>query len=236
MSIIPPTTPMISRCIQSSAFGHRPRRGSVLLHKNAAKDWWPQVQSFFGASVISRVASVFVCSWILIISSTLQLFRGELTIWKLLSGLAITVVVSAIGSTFIDRIFGFRVGGGGGIGGKLRPMFYFCSTTHRRFSPTEHSFKYPLLYVGFPVTLKGTVGGGSLFSVKPSLAEINQAKTTAGGDCSGLKEWRTIFTVDPAKYLNPELPFDEKLQDVLINHVRSLNPHPPLSGSTAKKS
>lgn len=90
--------------------------------------------------------------------------------------------------------------------------------------------------MGFPVTLKGTVGGGSLFSVKPSLAEINQAKTTAGGDCSGLKEWRTIFTVDPAKYLNPELPFDEKLQDVLINHVRSLNPHPPLSGSTAKKS
>lgn len=241
-----PTTPMLNRCIQGTAFGHRPRGDSIRLRKNAAREWWPRVQSIFGASVISRVASVLICFGILIISSVVLLFRGKLTIWKVLGGLTLTAVVSAITPTFTDRLFGFKVGGGavrtgGGFGGRLKPMFYFCSTTHGRFSPTKHSFKYPLLYVGFPVTLKGTVGGGSLFSVKPSLAEINKAKAIAGEDygsaggndgSSGPKEWRTLFTVDPAKYLNPELPFDEKLQDVLSSHVSSLNPPPPLCGGS----
>ncbi|KAF8246548.1 hypothetical protein K440DRAFT_553272 [Wilcoxina mikolae CBS 423.85] len=102
----------------------------------------------------------------------------------------------------------------GGCPGRFRPMLYFCSTTHARFAPTKHRFKYPLLYVGFPVTMKGTVGGGSLLSVKPSVSEMKMVESVGGS----LKEWWTIFTVDPSKYLNPELPFDEKLHDVLLGH------------------
>jgi hypothetical protein len=214
------TAPMLkAACLQNPAFV-RPRNNS-LLRKTAAGEWWPEVQSIFGASIISRFATTCVCFAIFIISSSIQLLRGKLTLWGIFGGLALTVVLSAVAPNFIDEIFGFGTRGKrvGGCPGRFRPMLYFCSTTHARFSPTKHRFKYPLLYVGFPVTMKGTVGGGSLLSVKPSLSEMKKAENVG----MSLKEWWTVFTVDPSKYLNPQLPFDEKLHDVLTGHVSALS-------------
>ncbi|CCX07112.1 Similar to hypothetical protein [Tuber melanosporum Mel28]; acc. no. XP_002835392 [Pyronema omphalodes CBS 100304] len=89
---------------------------------------------------------------------------------------------------------------------------------HARFVPTKHRFRYPLFYVGFPLTQKGSVGNGSFLSIKPSISEIQQAKENG----YKIKEWKTAFTVDPSKYLNPSLPFDEKLASILVRH--NLNP------------
>lgn len=98
--------------------------------------------------------------------------------------------------------------------GKFRPLFFFCSTTHARFLPKKHTFKYPLLYVGFPVTMKGSVGG--LFSVLESKSE--KAENMKLGQKS--KDQFTFFSIDPASYTNPDLPFETKLDSVLNHHVR----------------
>jgi hypothetical protein len=97
--------------------------------------------------------------------------------------------------------------------GKFRPLFFFCSTTHARFLPKKHTFKYPLLYVGFPVTMKGSVGG--LFSVLES--KLEKAENSKLGQES--KNHFTFFSIDPASYMNPDLPFETKLNSVLIHHV-----------------
>ncbi|KAI5852711.1 hypothetical protein DFP73DRAFT_570923 [Morchella snyderi] len=96
--------------------------------------------------------------------------------------------------------------------GKFRPLFFFCSTTHARFLPKKHTFKYPLLYVGFPVTMKSAVGG--LFSVVESQSE--KAENLKLGRKS--RDRFTFFSIDPAGYTNPELPFEKKLESVLIHH------------------
>lgn len=97
--------------------------------------------------------------------------------------------------------------------GKFRPLFFFCSTTHARFLPKKHTFKYPLLYVGFPVTMKGSVGG--LFSVLESKSE--RAENLKLGHSP--KDQFTFFSIDPASYTNPDLPFETKLNSVLTHHV-----------------
>lgn len=97
--------------------------------------------------------------------------------------------------------------------GKFRPLFFFCSTTHARFLPKKHTFKYPLLYVGFPVSMKGSVGG--LFSVLESKSE--KAENLKLGH--GSKDQFTFFSIDPASYTNPDLPFETKLNSVLTHHV-----------------
>jgi len=104
---------------------------------------------------------------------------------------------------------------GGEFLGKFRPILFFCSTTHARFLPKKHTFKYPLLYVGFPVNFKGSIGG--LFSVLDSKKEKEEKLKM------GEKEEKrpfTFFSLDPAGYINPELPFEKKLDSVLIHHVR----------------
>lgn len=97
----------------------------------------------------------------------------------------------------------------GSTASRMRPMFFFCSASHARFTPEKRRFKYPMLYVGFPATLKGGVSGGSrLFSVLPSPTETTTRTPP-----------RSIFTVDPAKYFSPDLSFVEKLHQVLAGHV-----------------
>jgi len=103
---------------------------------------------------------------------------------------------------------------GGMFLGKFRPILFFCSTTHARFLPKKHTFKYPLLYVGFPVNFKGSIGG--LFSVLDSKKE-KEEKLKMGEE---EKRPFTFFSLDPAGYINPELPFERKLDSVLIHHVR----------------
>lgn len=115
---------------------------------------------------------------------------------------------------------------GEGFAGKFRPMLFFCSTTHARFLPKKHSFKYPLLYVGIPVTFKGSIGG--LFSVLDSKEERDGKVEVEGKD---VQRPFTLFSLDPAGYTNPELPFEKKLVSVLIHHVRSREKLLILSGS-----
>lgn len=107
-----------------------------------------------------------------------------------------------------------RTGLGEKFPGKFRPLFFFCSTTHARFLPKKHTFKYPLLYVGFPLDMKGSVGG--LFSVLESKSE--KVENLKLGQKS--KDQFTFFSIDPASYTNPDLPFETKLNSVLIHHVR----------------
>ncbi|KAA8909976.1 hypothetical protein FN846DRAFT_775762 [Sphaerosporella brunnea] len=119
-------------------------------------------------------------------------------------------------TSILKRYFKAANGETPGCGGKFRPQFFFCSTTHARFIPNKHSFKYPLLYVGIPLGLKGAIG--TLLSVKASESEYKEAKNQG----KSLREKWTFFTVDPARYLNAALPFNEKLYDVIKGH--GLNP------------
>ena len=91
--------------------------------------------------------------------------------------------------------------------GKYRPSFFLSWTLHARFMPQKYKFKVPLLYVGFPVTMKGSLGG-SLFSVRPAATETGAVEP----------KW-TYFSVDPKAYLNPTLPFEEKLCDMMVRQV-----------------
>ncbi|RPA96795.1 DUF1365-domain-containing protein [Choiromyces venosus 120613-1] len=102
---------------------------------------------------------------------------------------------------------------GGKFLGRFRPMLFFCSTTHARFLPKKHTFKYPLLYVGFPVNFKGSIG--ELFSVLDSKEEKEEKLKMRGKE---EKRPFTFFSLDPAGYINPELPFERKLDSVLIHH------------------
>ncbi|CUS10759.1 unnamed protein product [Tuber aestivum] len=102
---------------------------------------------------------------------------------------------------------------GGKFLGKFRPILFFCSTTHARFLPKKHTFKYPLLYVGFPVNFKGSIGG--LFSVLDSKGEREEKLNM--GEREGKRPF-TFFSIDPSGYINPELPFERKLDSVLIYH------------------
>lgn len=97
-----------------------------------------------------------------------------------------------------------------GLVGQFRPLFFFSATTHSRFTPTKHRFKYPLLYVGFPVTFKGSIG--SLLTVKGSEDE----------EAALAKRPFTFFTLDPKTYYEPDLSFDKKMVSVLNYHVGSL--------------
>lgn len=92
--------------------------------------------------------------------------------------------------------------------GRFRPTLFFCSTTHARFTPTKHFFKYPILYVGFPVTFKGSIGG--LFGIVAAASEKDGPQQRSA---------RTIFSVDPASFVNPTLPFDQKLAPILLRNV-----------------
>ncbi|PUU75222.1 hypothetical protein B9Z19DRAFT_1131714 [Tuber borchii] len=105
---------------------------------------------------------------------------------------------------------------GGKFSGKFRPILFFCSTTHARFLPKKHTFKYPLLYVGFPVNFKGSIGG--LFSVLDSKKEKEEKLKMGEKEVKRVKRPFTFFSLDPAGYINPELPFERKLDSVLIHH------------------
>ncbi|KAL7272312.1 hypothetical protein RUND412_004886 [Rhizina undulata] len=96
--------------------------------------------------------------------------------------------------------------------GKFRPLFFFCSTTHSRFLPKKHTFKYPVLYVGFPVNFRGSIGG--LFSVLDSRQEKEEQLKLGQRKENGF----TFFSINPAGYTNPDLPFDKKLDSVLSHH------------------
>lgn len=98
--------------------------------------------------------------------------------------------------------------------GKLRPSLFMSSTYHARFLPTKYRFEFPLLYVGFPAKMKGTLGG-KLFAVKPAETEVVVEKS----------KW-TVFSVDPSRYLNPTLPFEEKLGDAMRRDVGLCNSSP----------
>jgi hypothetical protein len=50
-------------------------------------------------------------------------------------------------------------------GFSMQPMLFPCQTTHTRFFPAKHSFKYSYLLVGIPIGWKGSIGG--MLSVDP---------------------------------------------------------------------
>lgn len=136
-------------------------------------------------------------------------------LWDVSIMAAIWTVVSLSISHFSDDSFEVM----GPRFGKFRPLFFLCWTIHARFSPTQYKFKYPLLYVGFPVSLRGTVGG-SLFSVLPSQTEKEQQQPEKKGKF-------TLFSVDPSSYFNPKLPFDQKVNDLLVRRVRFISHNLP---------
>lgn len=98
--------------------------------------------------------------------------------------------------------------------GKFRPLFFFGATTHARFGPVKHSFRYPLLYFGFPLDFTGKVG--SLFEVKGLPVEGEEVKEPE----YMLHRGFTFFSIDPTKYLDPKLPFNKKLEPILAGEVR----------------
>ncbi|PWW77990.1 DUF1365-domain-containing protein [Tuber magnatum] len=146
-----------------------------------------------------------------------DIWRSKLGFWGDLVAVYLAIFILKI-APFVWRIV--RWGGscereelGGKFLGKFRPILFFCSTTHARFLPKKHTFKYPLLYVGFPVNFKGSIGG--LFSVLDSKEEREEKLKM------GEKEEKrpfTFFSLDPAGYINPKLPFERKLDSVLIHH------------------
>ena len=89
----------------------------------------------------------------------------------------------------------------------VNPKFYFSYTEHRRFASLVNYFKFPILYAVVPGNFKGSAG--RLFSIKP-------AKGEDGCD----KRW-TFFSLDPKAYVRPDLPFETKFSDVLLEAVSS---------------
>ncbi|RPA82822.1 hypothetical protein BJ508DRAFT_324989 [Ascobolus immersus RN42] len=104
--------------------------------------------------------------------------------------------------------------------GKFRPLFFFGATTHARFGPVKHSFRYPLLYFGFPLDFTGKVG--SLFEVKEMPTEGKEAEQPK----QMLHRGFTFFSVDPTKYLDPKLPFNKKLEPILAGEGYDLKDYP----------
>lgn len=152
----------------------------------------------------------------LVFASFLQLFdvwRLTFGFWKNFALICLGICLFKVAPFVWMVALSSRAGLEENFFGKFRPLFFFCSTTHARFLPKKHTFKYPLLYVGFPVTMKGSVGG--LFSVLESKSE--KAENAKLGQKS--KDQFTFFSIDPAGYTNPDLPFESKLDSVLIHHV-----------------
>lgn len=96
--------------------------------------------------------------------------------------------------------------------GRYRPRFFLCWTTHMRLRPFRCSFRYPILYVGFLASARGSISGGRMFSILSHKPDA--------------KEKFTFFTVDPKRYYNGSLPFDQKLNDFLKSHGRGLAEFP----------
>ena len=151
-----------------------------------------------------------------------DIWRPRLGFWGDLVAIYLAIFILKI-SPFVWRTV--KWGGsfereelGGKFLGKFRPILFFCSTTHARFLPKKHTFKYPLLYVGFPVNFKGSIGG--LFSVLDSKKEKEEKLKMGEKEVNRVKRPFTFFSLDPAGYINPELPFERKLDSVLIHHVR----------------
>lgn len=163
-------------------------------------------------SRFSRVITVA-----LVVASALQFFdvwRLTFGFWKNFALICLGICLTKVAPFVWMVVLSSRTGLEEKFPGKFRPLFFFCSTTHARFLPKKHTFKYPLLYVGFPVSMKGSVGG--LFSVLES--ESEKAENLKLGHSS--KDQFTFFSIDPASYTNPDLPFETKLNSVLIHHVR----------------
>lgn len=153
----------------------------------------------------------------LVVASALQFFdvwRLTFGFWKNFALICLGICLTKVAPFVWMVVLSSRTGLEEKFPGKFRPLFFFCSTTHARFLPKKHTFKYPLLYVGFPVSMKGSVGG--LFSVLES--ESEKAENLKLGHRS--KDQFTFFSIDPASYTNPDLPFETKLNSVLIHHVR----------------
>ncbi|KAF8443652.1 hypothetical protein BDZ91DRAFT_167116 [Kalaharituber pfeilii] len=93
--------------------------------------------------------------------------------------------------------------------GKFKPRVYFSATTHARFSPVKHKFRYPLMYVGFPIAFEGTCN--ALISVRG--VPGNDPRKRFWG--KGTQLW-SFFDVRPENYVNPHLPFSQKLDPVLL--------------------
>jgi hypothetical protein len=180
--------------------------------------WWA---SFSPARVFTGLASFFISAGSFLVVTSIQNDADKGLTWPDAFGdWAIAGLVGAMTTAILEKYFNYGIGAElPGCDGIFRPKFFFCLTTHARFIPTQHKFKYPLLYVGIPLGMKG--GIGNLLSIKPSESEINKSN----GAGKGLKQAWSFFTVDPGRYMNPELPFDEKLVNVIKGHV-SLSTHP----------
>lgn len=162
----------------------------------------------------SRFSKVITVA--LVVASALQFFdvwRLTFGFWKNFALICLGICLTKVAPFVWMVVSSSRTGLEEKFPGKFRPLFFFCSTTHARFLPKKHTFKYPLLYVGFPVSMKGSVGG--LFSVLESKSE--KAENLKLGRRS--KDQFTFFSIDPASYTNPDLPFETKLSSVLIHHV-----------------
>ena len=69
--------------------------------------------------------------------------------------------------------------------------------------------------------MRGSIG--RVAAIKTSKLEKKKAEEEG----RPIKEGFTFFSVDPARYINSELPFDKKLESVLLGHVRLFETHPP---------
>src|SRR5271156_6215010 len=87
----------------------------------------------------------------------------------------------------------------GQIGIPSKPCLLVCSTTHRRFFPVKHDFKYPLLYAFLPLD--------------------GQSGTTV------FKWWSGVFRIASDDYLG-DPPCNRNLLDKLRWHLqRHVYPH-----------
>jgi hypothetical protein len=175
--------------------------------------WW---STFSVIRALTALASFCISAGSFLFVNSIQNDEDKGSIWpRALGDWAVAGLVGAATTALLERYFHYGIAAElPGCYGIFRPKFFFCLTTHARFIPTHHKFKYPLLYVGIPLGMKG--GIGNLLSVKPSESEINNGDT-------GLKMPWSFFTVDPGRYMNPELPFDKKLENVIKGHVSSFN-------------
>jgi len=178
--------------------------------------WSAAIHSFISASISTQLAALCVSVGSVILSNAVQ--TSGPTPWRALGELLIAGALYATLPTVIRWFFSAPIDGlSMGCPEGFRPTFFFASTTHARFIPTKHSFRYPLLYIGFPLTMRGSIG--KVAAIKTSESEKKKAQEEG----RTIEEDFTFFSVDPARYINSELPFDEKLDSVLRGHVCPLS-------------
>ncbi|KAL2045560.1 hypothetical protein N7G274_001988 [Stereocaulon virgatum] len=94
----------------------------------------------------------------------------------------------------------------------LKPLVFPCRTTHTRFFPKKHSFSYSYLFVGIPISWRGSIGSFLSADIKSLPCEYPPRK-------------RGWLSVESADYLNRGEDV-HGLQGKLDSYLRSQNEDP----------